>query len=71
MTSAMSRNDDDVYKAMMYWALVLRIPDSLRQTVLNFLANQNIRILYQHSDVAPLRIVRTGSPERFTEAIRP
>jgi hypothetical protein len=63
-------NDDDSFKAMTYWALVLRIPDSLRQTVLNFLENQNVRILYQTTNHSPLRIVRTGTPERFSEAIR-
>lgn len=31
--------------------------------VLNFLENQNVRVLYQTTDHAPLRVVRTGTPE--------
>ncbi len=63
-------NGDD-FKAKIYYALVMRLSQEQRQLVLNFLENQEVRVLYQTTDVAPLRIVRTGTPERFAEATRP
>lgn len=59
-------NDD--YRASVYWGLILRSPENLRQLVLNFLENQGIRVLYQTTDLVPLRVVRCGTPERFSES---
>ncbi len=64
------QNDDD-FQAKNYGAFVLRLTQEQRQLILNFLENLGVRVLYQTTDVAPLRIVRTGSPERFAEAMRP
>jgi hypothetical protein len=64
-------NDDDSFKASIYWALVLRIPPDLRQAVLNYLENLGVRVLYQTTDqYSPLRVVRCGTPSNFMEAVR-
>jgi hypothetical protein len=60
-------NDDD-FKAKIYYALVMRITPEQRQVILNFLENQGVRVCFQTTDFSPLRVVRTGSPERFMEA---
>lgn len=65
----MSHNDDE-FRASVYWGLVLRIPADLRQAVLNFLENQRVRILFQTRDYSPLRIVRTGDPQKFWEVTK-
>jgi hypothetical protein len=63
-------NDDDDFRAMAYWAIVLRLPLDQRQMVLNFLENLGARVLYQTTDASPLRVVRCGTPSRFMEATR-
>jgi len=62
--------NDDVYRSRNYYAFVLRCDNQERQSILNYLQNLGVRVLYQTSDVAPLRIVRTGTLEHFSEAIR-
>ena len=59
---------NDEFTAMTYWALVLRIPVNQRQSVLNFLENLGVRVLFQTTDHSPLRVVRCGTPERFSES---
>mgnify|MGYP001047058534 FL=1 len=61
---------NDEFKAMTYWALVLRIPVNQRQEVLNYLENLGVRVLYQTTDNSPLRVVRCGTPEKLWEANR-
>jgi hypothetical protein len=63
-------NDDD-FTAKIYGAFVVRLTQEQRQLILNFLENLGVRVLYMTTDLAPLRILRTGTPERFRETIRP
>ena len=55
-------------ESMIYYGLVMRLSQEQRRIILNFLENQEVRVLDETIDPAPLRIVRTGTPERFAEA---
>jgi len=59
---------NDEFTSMIYWAIVMRIAPKDRQAVLNFLQNLGVRILFQTTDHSPLRVIRCGTPEQFSES---